>query len=254
MKHILLSLLVAASVHAEDMVKKYNGVYMSVSKATPDIYYLRLEGKTYAEKPEDAEKLHDADFTQVIQEAKSKPFYEISAKGGVLTHQAIDSLMGQRELRKLNLANNKTIDDEACKKIAAYLPRLQNLNLYGTSVSDKGLTYLLDLQGLRTLHLFDTKVSWNAANEFRAKMESISGNDDLEVTVGHGTPPLGSIKHGVFLRATYQRNVALGRLDPNYIDKYPAVKAETGGEKKYEEDLKNEAVEPIFKEEDNETP
>ena len=254
MKHILLSLLIAASVNAEDMVKKYNGLFMSVSKATPDIHYLRLEGKTYAEKSEDAEKLHNADFAKIIEGTKSQSIYEISAKGGVLTHEAIDSLMGQRELRKLNIANNKTIDDEACKKIAAYLPRLQNLNLYGTSVSDKGLTYLLDLQGLKTLHLFDTKVSWSAANEFRAKMESISGNDDLEVTVGHGTPPLGSIKHGAFLRATYQRNVALGRLDPNYIDKYPAVKAETDGEKKYEEDLKKEAAEPIFKEEENETP
>jgi hypothetical protein len=54
-------------------------------------------------------------------------------------------------------------------------------------------------------------------------MESISGNDDLEITVGNGTPPLGSIKHGVFLKATYQKNVELGRLDPNYIDKYPEV-------------------------------
>ena len=212
MKYILLSLLIAASVNAEDIVKKYNGLFMSVSTATPDIHYLRLEGKTYAEKPEDAEKLHDADFAKIIEGTKSQSIYEISAKGGVLTHNAIDSLMGQRELRKLNLARNKTIDDEACKKIAAYIPRLQNLNLYGTSVSDKGLTYLLDLQGLRTLHLFDTKVSWSAANEFRAKMESISGNDDLEITVGHGTPPLGSIKHGEFLRASYQKNTNDGKL------------------------------------------
>ena len=216
MKHILLSLLIAASVNAEDMVKKYNGLFMSVSTATPDIHYLRLEGKTYAEKPEDAEKLHNADFAKIIEETKSQSIYEISAKGGVLTHKAIDSLVGQRELRKLNLANNKTIDDEACKKIAAYLPRLQNLNLYGTSVSDEGLTYLLDLQELRTLHLFDTKVNWSAANKFRAKMETISGNDDLEITVGHGTPPLGSIKHGEFLRANYQKNTKEGKLKEDF--------------------------------------
>ena len=201
-----------ASVNAEDIVKKYNGLFMSVSTATPNIHYLRLEGKTYAEKAEDAEKLHNADFAKIIEVTKSQSIYEISAKGGVLTHKAIDSLVGQRELRKLNLANNKTIDDEACKKIAAYLPRLQNLNLYGTSVSDEGLTYLLDLQELRTLHLFDTKVNWSAANKFRAKMETISGNDDLEITVGHGTPPLGSIKHGEFLRASYQKNTNDGKL------------------------------------------
>jgi len=243
MKYILLSLLIAASVNAEDMVKKYNGVYMSVSKATPNIYYLRLQGKTYAEKPEDAEKLHDADSTECIQGEKGKSFYEISAKGGVLTHKAIDCLVGQRELRKLNLANNKTIDDEACKKISAYLPRLRNLNLYGTSVSDKGLTYLLDLQELRTLHLFDTKVSWNAANKFRAKMQSISGNDDLEVTIGHGAPPLGSIKHGEILRASYQKNTEAGKLN---IEKEKAA-----SNNKYEEDLKKETTDPVL---DNETP
>ena len=245
MKHILLSLLIVASVHAEDMVKKYNGIFMSVSKATPDIHYLKLEGKTYSEKPEDAEKLHDADFVQIIQGTKSQSIYEISAKGGVLTHNAIDSLVGQRELRKLNVANNKTIDDEACKKIAAYLPRLQILNLYGTSVTDKGLTHLLDLRELRMLHVYNTKITYNAANEFRGKMESISGNDDLEVT-GYINQPLSSFKHGEFLKSTYQKNVALGRLDPNYIDRYPEVEAEKGGEKKYEEDLKKETTEPIL--------
>jgi len=215
MKHILLSLLIAASVNAEDMVKKYNGIFMSVSKATPDIHYLRLEGKTYAEKSEDAEKLHNADFARIIEGTKSLSIYEISAKGGVLTHEAIDSLMGQRELRKLNIANNKTIDDEACKKIAAYLPRLRILNLYGTSVTDNGLTYLLDLQELRMLHVFNTKVTYKAANEFRGKMESISGNDDLEIT-GYRKQPLGSIKHGEFLRTNYQKNTNDGKLKGDF--------------------------------------
>jgi hypothetical protein len=88
-------------------------------------------------------------------------------------------------------------------------------------------------------------VTWNGANEFRAKMESISGNDDLEITVGNGTSPLGSIKHGEFLKATYQKNVDLGRLDPNYIGRYPEVKEETGN-KKYEDDLKKEATDPVL--------
>ena len=197
------------------MVKKYNGIFMSVSKATPDIHYLRLEGKTYAEKSEDAEKLHNADFARIIEGTKSLSIYEISAKGGVLTHEAIDSLMGQRELRKLNIANNKTIDDEACKKIAAYLPRLRILNLYGTSVTDNGLTYLLDLQELRMLHVFNTKVTYKAANEFRGKMESISGNDDLEIT-GYRKQPLGSIKHGEFLRTNYQKNTNDGKLKGDF--------------------------------------
>ena len=250
MKHILLSFLIAASASAENIVTKYNGLFMPVSKATPNLLYLKLEGKTYSEKPEEAEKLHDSDFIQCIRETKSKSIYEISAKGGVLTHKAIASLMGQQELRKLNLARNKSIDDEAMKKIVMYLPRLEMLNLYGTSVTNEGLTHLLDLQQLRSLHLFDTKVTWSAANEFRSKMESISGNDDLSITTGHGNPALGSIKHSKFLKETYQKNVALGRLDPNFSDKYPEIEAVKGDENKYEEDLKKESTEPIFKEDE----
>ena len=260
MKHILTSIFLgcqfmgcqpafAETMTPSSMIEKYEGLFMQMSKATPDIYYLLLRGETYEEKVEDREKLNDKDFTLAIQETEGRRIYELRARNGALSHMAIDSLNGQTELRKLNLAGNRTIDDEACKKIAAYLPRLQSLNLYGTSVSDKGLIYLLDLQELRSLHVFDTKVTWSGASEFRAKMESISGNDDLEITVGHGTPSLGSIKHGAFLRATYQKNVELGRLDPNYIGRYPEVKAETS-EKKYEEDLRKESTEPILKEDE----
>lgn len=221
MKYILLSILLgcqpafAETMTPSSMIEKYEGLLMQVSKATPDIYYLLLRGETYAEKAEDREKLNDKDFTLVVQETEGRQIYELRATKGALSHVAIDSLHGQTELRKLNLAGNRTIDDEACKKIAAYLPRLQNLNLYGTSVSDKGLIYLLDLQDLRSLHVFDTKVTWDGANEFRAKMESISGNDDLEIT-GYASQPLGSIKHGEFLRASYQKNTESGKLKEDF--------------------------------------
>ena len=258
MKRLILPLLIAGSVFADDppshapmkvkgilhagltrdevsIVQKYNGLFMNVSKATPDLNYLLLYGETYAEKAIDKIKLHDADFARAIKQTGGRLIYELSAKGGVLTHIAIDSLHNQPQLRKLNLANNKTIDDEACKKIAMYLPRLQRLNLYGTSVTDKGLVYLLDLQELKLLHLWDSKVTWRGANEFRGKMEAISGNDDLEITIGNGNPALGSLKYNDILKATYQKNVALGRLDPNWVDKYPDVKAEQAPDKEYEE-------------------
>jgi hypothetical protein len=223
---VLIGSILVSTVRGQTITEKYNGLFMQVSTATPDIYYLLLRGETFAEKPEDKVKLNDADFALAVQEAEGRQIYELSAKGGALTHKAIDSLAGQAQLRKLNLANNKTIDDEACKKIAMYLPRLRHLNLYGTSVTDNGLTYLLDLQELRSIHLFDTKVTFQGANEFRGKMEAISANDDLEVTTGHGSLRLDSFKHSALLKATYQKNVALGRLDPNWVDRYPTVKAE----------------------------
>ena len=198
------------------MTRKYNGFFMNVSKASPDLNYLLLSGETYAEKATDKIRLHDADFAKAIKQTGGRLIYELSAKGGVLTHVAIDSLHNQPQLRKLNLANNKSIDDEACKKIAMYLPRLQNLNLYVTSVTNKGLTYLIDLQELKQLHVGLTDVTWDVANEFRGKMESIGGNDDLEITTGFNKPALGSIKHGKFLRATYQSNVIAGQLNPNF--------------------------------------
>ena len=134
----------------------------------------------------------------------------------MLTHNAIDSIKGQDQLRYLDLSNNKLITDLACKKIALYFPRLERLNLFNTGISNKGLTYLIDLQELKQLHVGLTDVTWDVANEFRGKMESIGGNDDLEITTGFNKPALGSIKHGKFLRATYQSNVIAGQLNPNF--------------------------------------
>ena len=129
MKYILLSILLglqpafAETMTPSSMIEKYEGLLMQISKATPDIYYLLLRGETYEEKVEDREKLNDKDFALAIQETEGRQIYELRARKGALSHMAIDSLNGQTELRKLNLAGNRTIDDEACKKIAAYLPR-----------------------------------------------------------------------------------------------------------------------------------
>ena len=102
MKRLILFLFVVGSAYGQTMtpsamVQKYNGVFMSMSEATPDIYYLLLNGETFAEKPEDKEKLSDADFALAITEIEGRPLYELSAKKGALTHKAIDSLASQSQ-------------------------------------------------------------------------------------------------------------------------------------------------------------
>ena len=108
----LVGYLQGQTMPPSSMTEKYNGVFMQMSKATPNLHYLLLNGETFAEKPEDKEKLNDADFAKAIKETEGRPLYELSAKKGALTHEAIDSLQGQSQLRKLNLAQNKTMMKE----------------------------------------------------------------------------------------------------------------------------------------------
>ena len=94
------------------------------------------------------------------------------------------------------------------------MPRLEILNLYNTNITDRGLEHLIHLQGLKKLHVTGTQVTWNGANLFRAKMQSIGGNDDLEITTGKQA--LGSFKELKHLKDNYQTNTAAGKLNPNY--------------------------------------
>ena len=215
----------------QSMFRKYDGFFMSVSQSTPDLNYFLLRGETYGESAEDRIKLDDEDFAKAVKETGGRLIYQLRAKDAMLTHNAIDSLKNQPQLRMLDLSNNKLITDEACKKIAKHLPRLQVLNLYNTSITDNGLQYLIQLQELKSLHVTGTQVTWNGANLFRAKMLSIGGNDDLEITTGK--QPLGSIKHNKFLRATYQTNTAAGKLNPEYKIQILGEEAKTN--KKYDE-------------------
>ena len=94
------------------------------------------------------------------------------------------------------------------------------------------------MQELKQLHVGLTDVTWDAANEFRGKMEAIGGNDDLEITTGFNKPALGSIKQGKFLRATYQSNVIAGQLNPNFK---VGVEEPAKSNEKYEEWYANAA-------------
>ena len=218
MKYVLLSLLATVSLSAQDYptIKKYNGLFMPISEKSSTLYYFLMRGETYGENAKDRVKLDDEDFSQALKETGGKKIYQLVARRARLTHNVIDSLKGQNELRLLDLSNNRLITDIACKKIAENFPRLEKLNLYNTSITDKGLCYLSGLTELKNLHLAGTNITFDAANKFRGVMESASGNDDLEITMGWGKPSLASFKNSSFLKANYQKNVELGKTNSNY--------------------------------------
>ena len=243
MKYIFLSLLFVTTVFAQypielpkeyPAVKKYNGIFMRISKQESNLYMLQLYGTTFAEKKEDTVILSDKDFAATIKEVEVKTIYELIATGSNITHASIDVIKDQKELRYLNLSKNKNIGDETCRKIGEYLPKLERLNLYQTAVTDKGLEYLSNLKNLRALHLFGSKVTFKAASDFRNLMAQ-NGNDDLEITIGGKHPALGSIKYNAFLKATYQKNTDSGKLNPDFK---VGVAGETKPNKKYEDSEK----------------
>jgi hypothetical protein len=228
------------------MFKKYDGLFMNVSKSNPDLNYFLLRGETYGESASDRVKLDDEDFIKAVKETEGRLIYQLRVKNAMLTHNAIDALKNQSQLRMLDLSGNKLITDEACKKIAKLLPRLHILNLFNTNITDRGLEYLIHLQELKKLHVTGTQVTWNGANLFRAKMLSVAGNDDLEITTGK--QPLGSIKRNEWLRSHYQTNAELSNIDEETIlKKHLLTSPDTiKSNKSYEEDKKKELEGPVL--------
>jgi hypothetical protein len=219
---------------------------MNVSKSNPDLNYFLLRGETYGESASDRVKLDDEDFIKAVKETEGRLIYQLRVKNAMLTHNAIDALKNQSQLRMLDLSGNKLITDEACKKIAKLLPRLHILNLFNTNITDRGLEYLIHLQELKKLHVTGTQVTWNGANLFRAKMLSVAGNDDLEITTGK--QPLGSIKRNEWLRSHYQTNAELSNIDEETIlKKHLLTSPDTiKSNKSYEEDKKKELEGPVL--------
>ena len=228
-------------------IEKYNGLFMPISKKHSHLHYFLMRGEVIVGDDKRIQ-LSDKDFIQAVKETEGHKIFQLRVRGSSISHIGLEALKGQNELRNLDLSNNKLITDVSCKLIAQYFPRLQKLNLYNTFVSNKGLNYLLDLQELRLLNLGETNVTWDAANEFRSKMESAGGNDDLEITVGVHDKNLGSIKYGKYLRSKYQKNAELSIIDEEAIlKKHLLISPDSiKSNKTYEDDKKKEADGPIL--------
>ena len=235
MKHIILSLLVATSVVAEEStLEKFGALVIRIHQGTENLF-VNIPAHTWAETEEQREYLDDGYFVKAMKELQGKPVHRLQMLKSRITNSGLDALAQFPNLKKLEISSSK-ITDEGVRKIVAFCPQLVYLNVWGiTNITDKSLIHLRDLWTLKDLYLFGTSVTWDAANKHRGVMQAMAAQEDLTVYLGSTHPTLYAFSNEEHWKATYQNNVALGKIDPNHVDKYPPVEAEVDPDKEYEE-------------------
>ena len=231
----ILALLVATSVVAEEStLEKFGALVIRLHQGTEDLF-VNINSHTWAETEEQREYLNDGYFVKAMKELHGKPVRRLQMRKSRVTDSGLDALAQFPKLKRLEISNSK-ITDEGIKKIVMYCPQLEYLNVWGvTNITDKSLIHLRDLWTLKDLYLFGTSVTWDAANKHRGIMQAMAANEDLTIYLGNNKPTLYAFSDEEHWKATYQKNVALGKIDPNHVDKYPPVEAEVDPDKEYEE-------------------
>jgi hypothetical protein len=234
MKYIL-SLLVATSVVAEEStLEKFGALVIPLHQGTEDLF-VNVNSHTWAETEEQREYLDDGYFAKAMKELHGKPVCRLQMRKSRVTDSGLDVLAQFPNLKKLEISNSK-ITDEGIKKIVMYCPQIEYLNIWGiTNITDKSLIHLRDLWTLKDLYLFGTSVTWDAANKHRGIMQAMAANEDLTIYLGSTNPTLYAFSNEEHWKTTYQKNVALGKIDPNHVDEYPPVEAKLDPDKEYEE-------------------
>ncbi len=234
MKYIL-SLLVATSVVAEEStLEKFGALVIRLHQGTEDLF-VNINSHTWAETEEQRQYLDDGEFIKAMKELHGKPVRRLQMRKSRVTDSGLDALAQFPNLKKLEISNSK-ITDEGIKKIVMYCPQIEYLNIWGiTNITDKSLIHLRDLWTLKDLYLFGTSVSWDAANKHRGVMQAIAANEDLTIYLGSKNPTLYAFSNEEHWKATYQKNVELGRIDPNHVDEYPPAEAKLDPDKEYKE-------------------
>ena len=235
MTKYILSLLVATSVVAEEStLEKFGALVQGLHQGTEDLF-VNINSHTWAETEEQREYLDDGYFVKAMKELHGEPVCRLQMRKSRVTDSGLDALAQFPRLKRLEISNSK-ITDEGIKKIVMYCPQLEYLNVWGvTNITDKSLIYLRDLWTLKDLYLFGTSVTWDAANKHRGIMQAMAANEDLTIYLGNNKPTLYAFSDEEHWKATYQKNVALGKIDPNHVDKYPQSEVAVVNEKKYEE-------------------
>ena len=236
-KYIILSLLALITMTSfaeEGTLEKFGALVIRLHQGTESLF-VGINSHTWAETEEKREYLDDGYFVKAMKELHGKPVHRIQMRKSRITDSGLDALAQFPNLKKLEISNSK-ITDEGIKKIVMYCPQIEYLNVWGiTNITDKSLIHLRDLWTLKDLYLFGTSVTWDAANKHRGVMQAMAANEDLTIYLGSKNPTLYAFSNEEHWKATYQKNVELGRIDPNHVDKYPPVEAESDSDKEYEE-------------------
>lgn len=112
----------------------------------------------------------------------SKPFLEL---GGYARGTEMGQLEGAAGIAVIRLDGTKANDDDLLRlhHHLASLPELRVLQLDGTQVTDKGLTYLLELHSLEELYLHETSVTVKGVADLQRELPNC--------TIEYGPYPSG---------------------------------------------------------------
>ena len=215
-KTFILAFALTSTVMAEQSaLEKFNALVMNIHQGS-DEYFVNIQSKTFAEDKSKQEYLNDEYFIKAMNELRGKKIHQLRLRKSQVSDNGLDVLAQFPTIKQLELSNSN-ITDEGIKKIVEYCPQLKTLNIWGCkNITDNSLIHLRDLWQLEKLHLSGTKVTWQAANEYRGIMQSTAANENLSIHVGRNQPTLYAFKMEELWKRTYQTNTYNGKLNPNY--------------------------------------
>ena len=215
-KTFILAFALTSTVMAEQSaLEKFNALVMNIHQGS-DEYFVNIQSKTFAEDKNKQEYLNDEYFIKAMNELRGKKIHQLRLRKSQVSDNGLDVLAQFPTIKQLELSNSN-ITDEGIKKIVEYCPQLKTLNIWGCkNITDNSLIHLRDLWQLEKLHLSGTKVTWQAANEYRGIMQSTAANENLSIHVGRNQPTLYAFKMEELWKRTYQTNTYNGKLNPNY--------------------------------------
>ena len=211
----MITVIMASSIADNKTLNQFDALVMPLHQETDELF-VNIPSKTFAEEKKDEILLNDEYFIKAMNELRGKKVYQLRLRKSQVTDSGLDVLAQFPTIKRLELSNSK-ITDNGIKKIVEFCPQLERLNVWGnTNITDKSLIHLRDLWKLEKLHLFGTKVTWEAANKHRGRMQSMAANENLTIHIGRNKPTLYAFKMEELWKRTYQTNTYQGKLNPEY--------------------------------------